>query len=521
MSKLKTYLRSGYAALFAVTHEEERISTEVTRICKDIGFKVFIWTPTIGIVGPTGIIIEKFGVAPNEKPTTDPAVALRCYMATVQKKEEMQGQVIPNKSVLVLKDFHLYLQKRDPVLTRLVKDAITIGRQTARSLMVMGCQLQLTPELEKEFTVCEFPLPTRPELFEIATELSKAKGVELNGDAEEVLDAGVGLTTCEFADAAAASLTEHNEIVPAFVAELKASTIKKGGILEIIKPGVSFANLGGLDELKGWIGKRKHAFGKKAEEYGLPTPKGVILMGVQGGGKSMATRAIASELNCPLIRLDTGRLFGGLVGQSESNVRGVIAQVEAFGRCVLQIDEIDKGFAGMVGGHDGDSGTTRRVIGSFLTWMAEKTSPVFIVATANDLTKLPPELLRKGRWDEMFFIDLPTVGERVEIWKVQLKMKNRNAKDFETDGLAEATEGWTGAEIEALINESLFAAFDEDRQPDTALLLELSEKTVPLSKTMASQLAGLREWADGKCRPASTKATFPSAQLAKGGRKMS
>jgi ATP-dependent 26S proteasome regulatory subunit len=520
MSKLKTYLRSGYAALFAVTHEEERISTEVTRIASEIGFKVFTWTPTLGIMTPTGTVIEKFGNPPNEKPTTDPAVALRAYMATIAKKDELHGHVVPNKSVLLMKDFHLYLAKRDPVLTRLVKDSISIGRQTARSLMVMGCQLQLPPELEKEFTVVEFPLPTRTELLEIATELSKAKAVKLNGDAEAVLDAGVGLTTCEFADAAAASLTEHNEIVPAYVADLKAQTIKKGGILEIVKPGVTFANLGGLDELKGWIGKRKHAFGKKAEAYGLPTPKGVILFGVMGAGKSFATRAIAAELNCPLVRLDTGRLFGGLVGQSESNVRGVINQVEAFGRCVLQIDEIDKGFAGMVGGHDGDSGTTRRVIGTFLTWMAEKKSPVFIVATANDLTKLPPELLRKGRWDEMFFIDLPTQSERVEIWNVQIKMKNRTPSDFDVDELAVATKEWTGAEIEALFNEGLFAAFDEGKEPNTELLVHLSTKTVPLSKTMGEQLDGLRRWADGKCRPASTLEATEAVHL-KGARKLS
>ncbi len=205
--------------------------------------------------------------------------------------------------------------------------------------------------------------------------------------------------------------------------------------------------------------------------------------------------------------MDTGRLFGGLVGQSETNVRNVIAQVEAFGRCVLWIDEIDKGFAGVVGGHDGDSGTTRRVIGTFLTWMSEKKSPVFIVATANDLTKLPPELLRKGRWDEMFFLDLPTVQERTEIWAVQIQMKGRKPKKFNLQALAESTENWTGAEIEALFNEGLFAAFHKGKEPTTELLVELSQNTVPLSKTMAEQLAHLRSWAEGRCRRASTPHT--------------
>lgn len=520
-NKLKTYLRSGYAALFAVTHEEDRITEDIRKSCKAIGFDAYTWTPTLGIVTPDDQAIEKW----NDKKTGDPAVALAAFMATkVGKKDELEGMVIKNKSVLVLKDFHLYLKKGDPVLTRLIKDAIGIGRQTARSIMVMGCQLTLPPELEKEFTVVEFPLPSRDELKEIASILAKSKGIELNGETEEILDAGVGLTATEFADAVAASLTEHDAIMPAMVAEIKAQTIKKGGILEIVKPKVTFDTLGGLSELKSWVTKRRHAFTKEAVEFGLTMPKGVILMGVQGGGKSVATQAIAAELACPLIRLDTGRLFGGLVGSSEANVRGVIAQVEAFGKCVLQIDEIDKGFAGMVGGHDGDSGTTRRVIGTFLTWMAEKTSPVFIVATANDLTKLPPELLRKGRWDEMFFVDLPTQHERVEIWNVHLKKKGRKPKEFDVGSLAFNTPDWTGAEIEALVNEGLFAAFDAKVELTTELLVELSKNTMPLSKTMAESMAGLRAWAEDRCRSASVPRKSETMQMAvnpKGGRKLS
>lgn len=520
-NKLKTYLRSGFAALYAQTFEEDRITEEIRKTCKDIGFGVYTWTPTMGIITPKGAVIEKVG----DKKTTDPMVAMAAFVATKQDKgDEQVGAVIDNKSVLVLKDFHLYLKKGDPVLTRWVKDAISIGRQTARSIMIMGCQLTLPPELEKEFTVVEFPLPSRDELKEIASVLAKNKDIELNGGTDDILDAGVGLTCNEFADAVAASLTERNEIVPALVAEIKAQTIKKGGILEIIKPKFSFDTIGGLHELKGWVKKRRHAFSKEAVEFGLPTPKGIILMGVQGGGKSVACHAIASELNCPLIRLDTGRLFGSLVGSSEANVRGVIAQVEAFGKCVLQIDEIDKGFAGMMGGSGGDSGTTRRVIGSFLTWMAEKTSPVFIVATANDLTVLPPELLRKGRWDEMFFVDLPTESERVEIWNVHLKKKGRKLKDFDPMALAVATPEWTGAEIEALVNEGLYAAFDSKKELTTDLLVELSKNTMPLSKTMAESMTNLRAWASERCRSASVSNKAEPMMMAvnpKGGRKLS
>jgi len=519
-NKLKTYLRSGFGALYALTAEEDRITEDIKKTCKAIGFGVYTWTPTMGIITPDDQVIEKW----NDKKTSDPGVALAAFMATKEGKKnaELEGVVIRNKSVLVLKDFHLYLKKGDPVMTRLIKDAITIGRQTARSIMVMGCQLTLPPELEKEFTVVEFPLPSREDLREIAVVLAKSKGIELNGETDEILDAGMGLTVNEFADAAAASLTEHNAIIPSMVADIKAQTIKKGGILEIIKPKFTFDTLGGLNELKDWVRKRRHAFSKEAAEFGLPVPKGIIMMGVQGGGKSVACHAIASELNCPLIRLDTGRLFGGLVGSSEANVRAVIAQAEAFGKHVLQIDEIDKGFAGMVGGHDGDSGTTRRVIGTFLTWLAEKTSPVFVVATANDLTRLPPELLRKGRWDEMFFIDLPTADERVEIWNVHLSKKGRNPKKFDLNDLADGTPDWTGAEIEALVSEGLYAAFDAKCELTTELLIELSKRTMPLSQTMGESMAILRQWADGRCRSASTKAEpMGMAINPKAGRKLS
>lgn len=499
--KLQTYLRSGYAALYSITHEEDRTMQTITMQAKEIGFDVWSWTATTGLINPKGQMVEKMG----DKKTSDPGIALLAFLEVkAGKNKDPEGAHISNKSVLVLKDFHLILKKNDPVMIRLVKDCISIGRLTARSLIVMGCQLLLPAELEKEFTTIDFPLPTKDELMEIAKGLVSDKGTKVS-DYEPILAAAVGMTTQEFADAAAASLTDHNTIDAAFIAQMKSQAIKKSGLLELVNPGVTFENLGGMHDLKAWISKRKFAFGKKAAAYGLPMGKGVILFGVMGAGKSFATRAIASELGCPLLRLDMGRLFGGLVGQSEENVRRVIAQIEAFGFCVLQLDEIDKGFAGMVGGGGGDSGTTRRVIGTMLTWMAEKTSPVFIVATANDLTVLPPELLRKGRWDEMFFIDLPTDEERTEIWNVQIKMKGRDPKKFLVEPLVKATEGWTGAEIEALFVEGLYAGFaDGEKEPTTPMLVELSENTVPLSKTMHEQISGLRDWADGRCRMATT-----------------
>ena len=500
-SKMQTYLRSGFSALYCVTHEEERTTNTIMKQCEEIGFKVWQWTATHGLINPKGQLLEKFG----DKKTSDGMVALLAFLEVKKgNKSEPEGAHIENKSVVVLKDFHLLLKKNDPVMIRLIKDAISIGRVTARSLIVMGCQFQLPPELEKEFTTIEFPLPTKDELMEIAVGLAKDKGVKIT-NLQPAVEAACGMTTQEFGDAAAASLTDHNTIDAPFIAEMKSQAIKKSGLLEVVKSSVSFANIGGLNDLKAWITKRKGAFTPAAKEYGLPPSKGVIMLGVQGGGKSVATRAIASELEVPLLRLDMGRLFGGLVGQSEENVRRVIAQIEAFGPAVLQMDEIDKGAAGMVGGSGGDSGTTRRVLGTLLTWLAEKTSPVFVVATANDVTQLPPELLRKGRWDEMFFIDLPSDEERKEIWAVQIAMKGRDPKKFDLAPLVECTPGWTGAEIEALFIEGMYDAFADKKEPTTDQLVKLSAQTMPLSKMMAEQIENLRKWAEGRCRMASTK----------------
>lgn len=509
MSKLTTYLRAAYAGLYAVTHEEARATETIVRDCKLIGFKVYQWSVTQGLITPEGKALEM--PSPDGKKTmrvTDPMAALRCYQAVTPVTGEpnvYRGAHIPNKSVLIMQDLHVFLQQKQPLLLREIKDAVRTGRGTSRCLVMMGCQLALPPELEKEFTVIDFPLPSKEELLPIVHELSGGRQIQLSEEEEQrVLEAGVGLTYSEFEDAVAASIIEVETVCPLIVGRIKAETIKKGGLLEIIKPGVTFDNIGGLAVLKDWIVKRKRAFTKEARAFGCPTPKGVCLFGVQGAGKSLVSQAIAAELGVPLLALNVGKLFAGLVGGSESNVRAVINQIEAFGACCVRIDEIDKGFAGMVGGSSGDSGTTRRVIGHILTWMAEKTSPVFIVATANDLTQLPPELLRKGRWDELFFLDLPTKAERVEIWNVHIGKKGRKAIDFDLDQLAEVTDGWTGAEIESLMGEAMHAAFYAGTEPDTELLVGLSEQTMPLSKTMAESMDRLREWARGRARSAST-----------------
>lgn len=489
--KIKTYVRAGCSCIYITSFEEDRVECDVRAVAIDREFSYYTWSCTQGII---------------DFNTTEPS-------AISDTKEPMlmleEFAKLPEKSIVVCKDLHGFLADPNPVLFRQIKDSILIGKGSNRVLVIVGAVLKLPIELEKHVTVIDFALPGRDALDTVLTGICGSAGITLNGNRDTIIDAGSGGTTTEFEQWLSIAVIESEEsgkgkdIDPRVVDREKAGALKKSGILEVMNTDITFEDLGGLEELKAWVHRRERAFTKEAVAYRLPTPKGIILFGVQGCGKSLATKAIANELDVPLLKLDAGKLFNSLVGSSEAMARNVIAQVEAFGKCALQIEELDKAFAGMKSSHDGDSGTTRRVIGTFLTWMQEKTSPSFIVATANDLTKLPPELLRKGRWDELFFIDLPTEAERVEIWKVQIRRHHRAPKDYDLGALAKVTEGWSGAEIEALFNESLYAAFDTNAEPDTELLVALSKDTAPLSKMMAAEIEALRQWSTGKARRAS------------------
>jgi SpoVK/Ycf46/Vps4 family AAA+-type ATPase len=248
--------------------------------------------------------------------------------------------------------------------------------------------------------------------------------------------------------------------------------------------------------------KRRDAFGQEARAYGLPSPKGLLIVGIPGTGKSLTAKATASVFQRPLLKLDAGRLFAGIVGQSESNLRSVIATVEAIAPCVLWIDELEKGFSGSRSSASTDGGTSARVFGSFLSWLQDRQSPVFVVATANDVTQLPPELLRKGRFDELFFVDLPNQGEREAIWRIQIGKFHRDPKQFDIVQLAKATEGLTGSEIEQLFIDALHEAFNGRKEPTDLSVAMLLNDLMPLSKLMSEQIDALRKWAKGRARRA-------------------
>ena len=489
------YVKSGHPGVYLVSSEETRVEAEIQAVAQQAGYSLFAWSMTDGLMN------TRDG---STRPANEPMEAI----AAISEMGE--------NTIILLRDFHLFLEDANPVLLRALKDELARAKTQGRTLIVVGCRQILPPELEREFVVLDFALPGKPELEQVVAGICEsAKTPKPEGEAlDAILEAATGMTCAEAENAMALSLVETKGLDPVRIAREKGQAVKKSGILELVEDLPALSSIGGLDLLKEWLALRKDAFGRKAQKYGLPTPKGLLLVGVPGTGKSLAAKATASLFGRPLLKLDAGRLYGGLVGQSEGNLRSVIATCEAIAPCVLWIDEIEKAFAGSKSSGMTDGGTSSRVFGSFLSWMQEKKSPVFVVATANDVAQLPPEFLRKGRFDELFFVDLPTQQEREAIWGIQIAKYGRKAKGYNLGALSIGADGFTGAEIEQAFIEGLYEAFGKGREPDTVCLSTILAKQVPLSRLMGEQISALRSWSIGRARPA----TRPEA--GKSGRKL-
>src|SRR5260221_8960916 len=444
--KLTHYIRAGYAGLFSVATEEQRVGGELKAVAGELKHGLFAWSTTEGLIDTAK------GTA---RDCNEPMEVLAA------------AAELPENSILLLRDFHLFFDEPNPVLIRKLKDAIREARTCGKTIAVLGCRLAMPPELERELTVIDFALPGAEQLGNVLRGIAKsAKLPEPKSEMiSDLVDAARCMTTTEAENACALSVVETGGFNAVVIAREKAQAVKKNGLLELIETQESLASIGGLDVLKEWLLKRREAFTPRAKEYGLPTPKGVLMLGIPGCGKSLTAKATASVFGVPLLRLDAGRIFAGLVGQSESNLRSVIQTAEAIAPCVLWIDELEKGFAGSRSSGSTDGGTSSRVFGSFISWMQEKRSPVFIVATANDVSQLPPELLRKGRWDELFFVDLPNQEERSHIWDIQIQKHGRDSKDFDLRQVSRMTEGFTGSEIENAFVEGLYLGFERDKEP--------------------------------------------------------
>lgn len=401
--------------------------------------------------------------------------------------------------------------------------AVTIRKLRARGIhiIVFSPTLKKMPKiLEKEFAVLDFPLPGRKEIKTLLEDVADKHSIQYD-TAPPILDAVRGLGATEIINAFAKTAVYHDRITAEeirFLVAEKEQIIRKSGYLTFIRPDNSMDSVGGLENLRKWFKRRKDAFGKDAREKKLNAPKGVLLLGVPGTGKSLCAKAVAQEWKMPLLRLDMGSIYSSGVGDSEANMRSVIRVAESMEPCILWIDEIEKGMSGGASG-ELDGGTSTRVFGSFLTWMQEKTKEVFIFATANDISRLPPEMLRKGRFDEIFFVDLPGKKARKEIFKIHLKGKEQNDK-IVADDLINETEGFSGAEIEAVVNDALFMSYTRGSSPEikTAHLHEAAEQIVPLSQTMKDMIKDIREWANnGRCRLANEEEPPKIKSLPPGG----
>ena len=486
--KLTNYIRAGYPGICLVTAEETRAEAELKAVAVATKHGLVAWSAT------TGLTDTGDGRALGAE---DPMEAVTAVAG------------LPDNTVVLLRDFHMFLADANPVLIRALKDALAHAKTAGKCVVIAGCRGTLPPELEREFVTLDFALPDKAALGQVldgiceSAKLRKPKADER----EAILDAASGMTCSEAENAFALSVVQSKTVSALAVAREKAATVKRSGILEVVEAQEGLEGIGGLDQLKAWLLKRKEAFGRRAADYRLPCPKGLLIVGVPGTGKSLTAKATASVFGRPLLRLDAGRLFGSLVGQSEANMRSVIQVAEAVAPCVLWIDELEKGFAGSRSSGASDGGTGSRVFGSFISWLQEKTAPVFVVATANDVSQLPPELLRKGRWDELFFTDLPSASEREQIWRIQIGRCGRKPEAFDIEGLALASEGHTGAEIGQAVTDALYRAFAEEREPRTGDMLAAVSESVPLSKLMGEQIQGLRKWAQGRCRMAAAVAS--------------
>lgn len=412
-------------------------------------------------------------------------------------------------ALFVLRDLHPVLrsantEKSAPV----VREIKTLSRELKRSrktLILVSHTLEIPPELAEEVTVIDFPLPDIREIDHLISQLIVPEKLNLTAIArEQMVKACQGLSRTKIQRVLAKALAakqEVNESDILNVLEEKKQSIRQTGILEFIATQATLNRVGGLENLKQWVRMRQDAFTEEARRYGIPNPKGMLLVGIQGTGKSLSAKTIAHEWRLPLLRLDTGRLFSGLVGESESRVRQMIQIAEAIAPCVLWIDEIDKAFGNITSGTDGDSGTSRRVFGSLITWMQEKTSPVFIVATANNVRILPAELLRKGRFDEIFFLNLPSPSERQDIFRVHLqRLRPSRLREFDFAQLAHHTANFSGAEIEQVIIDGMHHAFGRGRPGyrqdfTTEDILQAIADTVPLAAIAREQIEALKQWA--------------------------
>ena len=507
IEELDLLIRASYPAIFVVSYEEGRVEQALSEILKqrnqDPNYesvaKLHVWSVTEGCrCGDTVL------------PELDGPMDILDYIQDYQAA-----------GIFLLRDFANFLNTGpEYLIQRKLRDTINhLGPSV--NIVIVDSELDVPARLEKLIAVVDFELPSIKELNSSAKSvIADCVSTEslddniINNMAESGSKAALGLTLAEAENVFAKSLAHTSCLSPQIIIEEKKHIIRKSGVLQFYDVDRDMDSVGGLGNLKKWLTQRGGSFSDEAKADGLPNPRGVLIVGIPGTGKSLVSKCIGHDWNMPVLRMDVGSLFGALVGQSEANMRKALKTAEALAPCILWIDELEKSLGGPGGASDG--GTTARVFGSFLSWMQEKTSPVFVVATANDVSVLPPEMLRKGRFDELFFVDLPNEEDRKDIINIHLDRYGREYLSSEgLESLIDFTDGFSGAELEQVIIDAMYKAFPEGREPGPEDYALSAKNTVPLSATMGAKIMGLRDWANGRAILANDSASRKKVRKSK------
>jgi len=490
--ELTTLIKARYPLIYILTSEEERVKEIIYEIA--LSFKTpkvcVEWSITTGLRSDR----EEFGFG-----TANPVEALNKINDLTSSKT--------TDYLFILNDFHPYLE--NPTVRRRLKEVtVKLKNQTKSSMIIISAVQIIPPELDEEITLIDCPLPDEVVLFNelntILDEISKsqvASEMYWNKITDKikrvVVKTALGLTVKEFNDAVRKSLVRHRCLDVFTIASEKEQIVKKTGVLEFYSELADLTEIGGLNRLKEWIQKRKLAFSDEFKEFVRDEkifPRGVFLCGPPGTGKSLTAKVIAKWFEFPLLRFDVARIFSAYVGESERNISLALKIAETAAPCVLWIDEVEKALAGVRISHQLDSGVTARVVGQLLTWLQERKSPVFVVCTSNNPNIIPPEFIRSGRFDAVFHVGLPNENERKEIFEIHLRKRGRNPVEFSVNELSEKTEGFSGAEIEQIIIDSLYDAFFDGKELDNDYILQQIEQTIPVSKKRVEEIRLLEEW---------------------------
>jgi ATP-dependent 26S proteasome regulatory subunit len=516
LERLKVLIDSSTPIVVMETFEETRAVRLVRAASSPLNLAVFEWSIASGLVRcGSDTVVHEHGVPggfPGSAHNTESAGAAAIYNSQDPAQALGNLEALTIEAVYILKDFHRHIE--DPVVVRRLRDVGQKFSTNRRTIVITAPTFSVPAELRSLVEFVTLPLPDqirlRQLIDEVVVRLGKTRTLRraLDNRGLDAVAANLrGLTEEEAERAISQAIVTRYGMVSETVTDVldaKKDLLRRAGMLEFVDTSENMAGVGGLENLKAWLGERRGAWDDSARQFGLEPAKGAIILGVQGCGKSLCARAVAGEWKLPLVKFDTAAVFYKYIGETEKRIQQVFRVAEGLAPCVLWIDELEKVFAGS--GPDSasvDAGVSSRILASFLSWMQDRKAPVFVAATCNNVTALPPELIRKGRFDELFFVDLPNPAERKQIFAIQLNKRRRNPAEFDLDKLAAGAEGFSGAEIDAAVQSALYAAFAGKQTLTTATILSALSRTVPLSTTRAEEIQALRMWARQRAVPAS------------------